>query len=61
MQIRSPGELQEYPEILAFVIPVLAALLKDILAWCQLEAKVHFYWMLQINSFPGLLKYFEIL
>lgn len=61
MQISSPGELQEYPEILAFVIPVLAALLKDVLAWCQLEAKVHFYWMLQINSFPALLKYFEIL
>lgn len=27
----SPREWQGYPEILAFVIPVLAALLKDVL------------------------------
>lgn len=44
MQIgSSPGELQEYPERRAFIITVLAVLLKYVLTWCQLEAKVYFY------------------
>jgi len=55
----SPEQAEEYPEILAFIITALAVLLKYVLTWCQLEAKVRFYSTLQINNFPGLMKYFE--